>query len=326
MLSLDIRHPDSPEFATVKRDLTRITGANISFKVSQDFINAVEKDEDYLLRWPVNKTFYQEYPTTFEYDKLTLVKHADGTSTYVKRVKAKELWDTIMESNWRSAEPGILYWDNIIDQDPASTYPEYRAISTNPCGEIPLGAYDACRLIATNVYSLVANPFLKDAYLDEKLAYKVFYEAQIIADTLVDIELEHISRIIELGDEPELWKRVYEVGKNGRRTGTGITALGDMCAALGVSYGDSETVEKLMSLKLKAELDASIDLAIIEGPFPAYNINNEFDNYQETDTEPTTGLNDWYNFILKQYPEQASRMINHGRRNISWSTINGGLI
>ena len=176
------------------------------------------------------------------------------------------------------------------------------------------------------MYSLVKYPFTSDSYLDYDLAYTVFYEAQIIADTLVDVELKHIQRIIDLGEEVEFWKKVYEVGKNGRRTGTGITALGDMCAALGVSYGDSETVEKLMSLKLKAELDASIDLAIVEGAFPAYNINNEFDNYQETDTEPTTGLNDWYNFILKQYPEQASRMINHGRRNISLSTINGGLI
>lgn len=134
MLSLDIAHPDSPEFAICKRDLTKITGANISLKVRKDFIDAVEKDEDYLLRWPVNKTFYQEYPITFEYDKLTLVKHADGTSTYVKRVKARELWKTIMESNWQSAEPGILFWDEIIDNDPAGVYDKFRAISTNPCG------------------------------------------------------------------------------------------------------------------------------------------------------------------------------------------------
>lgn len=318
MISLDIRHPDSPEFAVCKRDLTKITGANISLKVSKDFMDAVEKDEDYLLRWPVDKVFDQEYPTTFEYNKLTLVKHADGTSTYVKRVKAKELWDTIIESNWKSAEPGILFWDNIIDYDPASVYPEYRAISTNPCGEIPLSSYDACRLIAVNVYNLVTSPFTEKAHLDEDLAYKVFYEAQIIADTLVDIELKHIERIIALEDEQELWKKVYEIGKNGRRTGTGITALGDMCAALGVSYGDPETVEKLMSLKLKAELDASIDLAVVEGAFPIWDSSKEFEESSFTDFK---GKNDWYKFIAENYPDQTFRMLVYGRRNISLSTI-----
>ena len=318
MISLDVRHPDSPEFAVCKRDLTKITGANVSLKVSKDFMDAVEQDEDYLLRWPVDKVFDQEYPTTFEYNKLTTVKHADGTSTYVKRVKAKELWDTIIESNWQSAEPGILFWDNIIDYDPASVYPEYRAISTNPCGEIPLSSYDACRLIAVNVYNLVTSPFTEKACLDEKLAYKVFYEAQVIADTLVDIELKHIEKIIALEDEQELWKKVYEIGKNGRRTGTGITALGDMCAALGVSYGDAETVEKLMSLKLKAELDASIDLAIVEGAFPAWDNSKEFEESSFIDVK---GKNDWYKFIAENYPDQAFRMTLYGRRNISLSTI-----
>ena len=318
MISLDVRHPDSPEFAVCKRDLTKITGANVSLKVSKDFMDAVEQDEDYLLRWPVDKVFDQEYPTTFEYNKLTTVKHADGTSTYVKRVKAKELWDTIIESNWQSAEPGILFWDNIIDYDPASVYPEYRAISTNPCGEIPLSSYDACRLIAVNVYNLVTSPFTEKACLDEKLAYKVFYEAQVIADTLVDIELKHIEKIIALEDEQELWKKVYEIGKNGRRTGTGITALGDMCAALGVSYGDAETVEKLMSLKLKAELDASIDLAVVEGAFPAWDKSKEFEELSFIDFE---GKNDWYKFIAENYPDQTFRMSLYGRRNISLSTI-----
>ena len=319
MISLDIRHPDSPEFAVCKKDLTKITGANISLKVNKDFMDAVEKDEDYILRWPVHFTAWllddkKELP----YNELVEVSDLQTSKGYVKRVKAKELWDTIIESNWKSAEPGILFWDNIIDYDPASVYPEYRAISTNPCGEIPLGAYDACRLIAVNVYNLVTNPFSSQAYLNEDLAYKVFYEAQVIADTLVDIELMHIERIIELGDEQELWKKVYEIGKNGRRTGTGITALGDMCAALGVSYGNPETVEKLMSLKLKAELDASIDLAIVEGAFPVWDRSKEFDESSFIDIE---GKNDWYKFIIGKYPDQAFRMSIYGRRNISLSTI-----
>ena len=637
MISLDIRHPDSPEFAVCKRDLTKITGANISLKVSKDFMEAVEKDEDYLLRWPVDKVISQEYPTTFEYNKLTAVKHADDSVTYVKKVRAKELWDTIIESNWKSAEPGILFWDNIIDYDPASVYPEYRAISTNPCqpswatvltpegiktfkdinigdkiwssegwskiinkqssgvqdvykyqttrgmfigtkehkivekgvkvevqkaesidtlkyseefkpiidnqdvmdglvigdgsvhkdsnnliflcigendqdyfdsevadyiiehreklkptaytikttitseelpllpireiperfvfgnkdkvcgflrglytangsvvdkrvtlktssiklrdqvqimlsslgissyfttnktkkvqfnngeyeckesydinigpdrkkfydligfvqkyktekleniintknsgrkevakviseefisteevfditvdnkthtywtgglnvsncGEIPLSSYDACRLVAVNVYNLVTSPFTEKAYLNEKLVYEVFYEAQIIADTLVDIELEHIERIIALEDEQELWKKIYEIGKNGRRTGTGITALGDMCAALGVPYGDSETIEKLMFLKLKAELDATIDLAIIEGAFPSYQLNKEFHISENGDV---IGKNSFFKFLAKEFSGQVDKMIKYGRRNISWST------
>jgi ribonucleoside-diphosphate reductase alpha chain len=317
MISLDIRHPDSPEFAVCKRDLTKITGANISLKVSKDFMDAVEKDEDYILRWPVDLEV-PELREDLEYNELEPLASYGSLTGYVKKIRAKELWDTIIESNWKSAEPGILFWDNIIDYDPASVYPEYKAISTNPCGEIPLSSYDACRLIAVNVYNLVTSPFTEKAHLDEDLVYKVFYEAQVIADTLVDIELKHIERIIALKDEQEFWKKVYEIGKNGRRTGTGITALGDMCAALGVSYGDPETVEKLMSLKLKAELDASIDLAVVEGAFPAWDSSKEFDELSFVDFK---GKNDWYKFIVENYPDQAFKMSLYGRRNISLSTI-----
>ena len=314
MISLDVRHPDSPEFAVAKRNLTKITGANVSLKVEADFIKAVENDEDYLLRWPVDKTFDQEYPTTFEYNKLTLVKHADGTSTYVKRVKAKELWDTIIESNWMSAEPGILFWDNIIDNDPASVYEEFRAISTNPCGEIPLSDKDACRLLATNVYSLVSDPFSKDPFINEDLAYEVFYEALVMNDTIVDIELEHIKRIMAVDDDPDFWQEIYDVGKNGRRTGAGLTGLGDMYAALGVPYGHPETTEKLMKIKIKAELEASIDLAINDGPFPAYNRDLEFSSNLK-------GKNDFFSMLLEEFPEQVKKMWKYGRRNISWSTV-----
>ena len=319
MLSLDIRHPDSPEFATCKRDTTKITGANISLKTAKDFMEAVEKDEDYLLRWPVDKTFDQEYPTTFEYNKLTSVKHADGTSTYVKKIKAKELWDTIIESNWLSGEPGILFWDEIINYDPASVYESFKAISTNPCGEIPLNDNDACRLIASNVYSLVEDPFTESSRINKELAYKVFYEAEIVADTLVTRELEHVKRIIAIDDDPEFWERVYDIGRRGRRTGTGLTGLGDMFAALGVPYGDPETVEMLMRIKTEAELTASIDLAIVEGSFPEYDANKEY-AYDE-DLNKFIGANDFYEFLEQEFPEQTERMRKYGRRNISWSTI-----
>ncbi len=343
MLSMDINHPDSPDFATIKRDLSKVTGANISLKLNNAFIEAVKNDTDYLLRWPVDKVFDQEYPTTFEYNKLTLVKHADGTSTYVKRVKAKELWDTIVESNWLSAEPGIFNWDHLINYDPTGVYPQLKPISTNPCGELGLGAGDSCRLLATNLYSLVNHPFKEESFIDDDFAYQIFYQAQVLADVLVSLEIEAIDRILyklnedwleqyysnidvkdflnKQSDEFKLWWQTRDIAVKGRRTGTGITAYGDMMAALNLPYGSKEMTEKVFSIKLKAELDASIDMAILKGAFPFYNKNLEFNNFQETDTDPTEGRNDWYQFILKEYPEQASRMINFGRRNSGISTV-----
>lgn len=343
MLSMDINHPDSPDFAIIKRDLSKVTGANISLKLNNAFIEAVKNDTDYLLRWPVDKVFSQEFPETFEYNKLTLVKHADGTSTYIKRVKAKELWDTIVESNWLSAEPGIFNWDHLINYDPTGVYPQLKPISTNPCGELGLGAGDSCRLLATNLYSLVRHPFKSKSFIDEDFAYQIFYQAQVLADVLVSLEIEAIDRILsklnenwqeqyysninvkdflnKQSEEFKLWWQTRDIAVKGRRTGTGITAYGDMMAALNLPYGSKEITEKVFSIKLKAELDASIDMAILKGAFPLYNTNFEFDNFQETDTNPTKGRNDWYKFILKEYPEQASRMINFGRRNSGISTV-----
>ena len=343
MLSIDINHPDSPEFAVIKRDLTQVTGANISIKLNDAFINAVKNNTDYILKFPCeNGDDLENYKEYTEYNKLYPSPYNDG---YIKRVKAKELWETIVESNWLSAEPGIFNWEHLVNYDPTGTYSQFKPISTNPCGELGLSGYDSCRLILTNLYSFVDNPFTPEASFNEELAYQIFYETQILADNLVDLELEAIDRIltkinpnwendkhyIQLDsnynwvdnqtDEFKLWWKMRDIGERGRRSGTGITAYGDMMAALNLPYGSEEMTEKIFSLKLKAELDASIDMAIIRGSFPDYNINNEFDNYQETDTEPTIGLNDWYNFILKQYPEQASRMINHGRRNAGISTI-----
>jgi ribonucleoside-diphosphate reductase alpha chain len=321
MMSLDIRHPDSPEFTTVKRDLSKITSANISLRVSKDFMDAVEKDEDYILRWPIDQdlSIFSEDYLACNYNELSqLEDHINGNKVfYIKRIKAKELWDTIMQSNWLSAEPGILFWDNMLDYDLASVYDKHRPISVNPCGEISLGPYDSCRLIAVNLYNLVKYPFTKDAYINEDLAYTVFYEAQVIADTLVDVELTHIKRIIELGDEPELWKEIYNVGYSGRRTGTGLTALGDMYAALGVAYGDPAITENIMRVKMQAELDATIDLAIVYGEFPSYNASLE---YELVDGK-LMGKNKLYQFLLDEFPTQVARMSIYGRRNISISTI-----
>ena len=325
MLSIDINHPDSPNFITSKQNLTKITGANISVKLNNEFKKAVENDEDYILRWPCNFDLNslvlknQEEIKEYSYNELKEI----GIGLYIKRVKAKELWDSIIQCAWNTAEPGILFWDTILDNDPASVYDKYRAISTNPCGEIPLSPYDSCRLIASNLYSLVDNPFTTNATISEDKAYSVFYEAQIIGDILVDLELEHVQRIIDStqGKEKELWENIKEIGKSGRRTGVGILGLGDMYAALNLPYGDEKTTEYIMKLKQKAELNATTDLAIINGSFPSYDRNLEFSNYQETDEGLTIGNSVWYNFLIEEYPEQFQRMLQYGRRNISFSTI-----
>jgi ribonucleoside-diphosphate reductase alpha chain len=318
MLSIDINHPDSPDFITSKQNLTKITGANISVKLNDEFKRAVENDEDYILRWPCTLTPVSEiFEEAMPYNEL-LSRDTPHGIKYYKKVKAKELWDSIIQCAWNTAEPGILFWDSIIDNDPASVYPAYKAVSTNPCGEIPLSPHDSCRLIATNLYSLVDNPFTSMAVVDEGKAYKVFYEAQIIGDILVDLELEAVQKIIDItkGSEQELWKAIKEIGQNGRRTGVGILGYGDMCAALDLKYGDEFITNFIMETKQRAELDATIDLAIINGSFPAYNkdlecISSENYNYG----------NPWYEFVCNNFKPQWDRMQKYGRRNISFSTI-----
>ena len=197
--------------------------------------------------------------------------------------------------------------------------------------------------MATNLYSLVKHPFKKESFIDDDFAYQIFYQAQVLADVLVSLEIEAIDRILyklnedweyqyylnsnvkdflnKQSEEFKLWWQTRDIAIKGRRTGTGITAYGDMMAALNLPYGSKEMTEKVFSIKLKAELDASIDMAILKGAFPFYNTNLEFDNFQKTDTNPTEGRNGWYKFILKEYPEQADRMINFGRRNSGISTV-----
>lgn len=320
MISIDINHPDSPEFITSKQDLSKITGANISVRLSNEFMIAVENDEDYILRWPcyypikfIDKTEISEW----DYNELIELTNDLGTQkAYVKKVKAKELWDSIIDSAWKSAEPGILFWNNIIDNDPASVYDKFKAMSTNPCGEIPLSPLDSCRLIAVNLYSLVKNPFKSNAYIDWNLASEIFYEAQIIGDILVDLELEHTQRIIDIseGREKELWKKINQIGYEGRRTGVGLLGLGDMFAALGVSYGHKEVLEDLMSFKQEHELMASIDLAILNNPFPAYRKNKEYNELGDP-------LNSFYKHLKDTHKKEYVRMREWGRRNISFSTI-----
>lgn len=339
MISIDINHPDSPEFITIKQDLTKVTGANVSVRLNSEFMKAVEADNDYILRWPcdlniteLDLKYLPSYNELKQVEWMDDVLRKDGTheihSGYVKKIKAKELWESIIQCAWNTAEPGILFWDNIIDNDPASVYSQFRAVSTNPCGEIPLSPYDSCRLIATNLFGLVEYPFTEAATISEEKAYRVFYEAQIIGDILVDLELEAVNEIIDLtvGKEKELWEQIFEIGQSGRRTGVGITGLADMLAALYRSYTDIDTIEHIMQLKMKAELDATIDLAIINGTFPAYDITKEWGDYnkstlEESNLDNLIAKNTFYQYLLDNFPNQVSRMLKWGRRNVSFSTI-----
>lgn len=238
----------------------------------------------------------------------------------------------------------------MVDYDPTGVYEELKPISTNPCGELGLGAYDSCRLILTNLTSLVANRFEKDAHINEELAYQIFYETQVLADNLVELEIEAVDRILtklnpdyhpsrakewvdKQTDEFKLWRNIRTIGAAGRRTGTGITAYGDMLAMLLLPFGNIEATEKIFKLKLQAELDATIDLAIIRGAFPLWDPLKEFRiNSENTDVLKNisintlmeyelSGKNDWFNFILREFPEQARRMFIYGRRNSGISTI-----
>lgn len=322
MLSIDVNHPDVLEFITVKQDLTKVTGANVSIKTNAEFMQAVKDDTDYILRFPVDWKINQEafcFPNT---DKLM----TDGQGHYWRKVRAKVIWNTMIEAAHKSAEPGILFWDKHLEQDPAAVYEEYTPVSTNPCGEIPLQPKDSCRLSAVNLYNLVQKPFEKDAYLDMEKAYSLFYEQLILSDNLVELEIEAIGRILNkiddiYSEEFKLWLDVMNTGRNSRRVGNGFTALADMFAALGVKYGDNISkggFGDLMRIKLMAEMDATTDLAILRGTFKGYDSMKE---YSITENGELKGNNKFYQHILDIYPEGVKKMVKFGRRNVSWSTI-----
>jgi len=321
MISIDINHPDVMEFIKIKRDLTKITGANISIKVNDEFMRAVENDEDYILRFPCDadiSTLWNLSP--FEYNET--VRYSD--TTYFKKIKAKEYWNEIIKSAHNVAEPGILFWDNTLNNGLDAVYLQYKPKGVNPCGEITLSESDSCRLIAINLYSFVNNPFTEKSSFDFDKFYEVVYEAMRLSDDLVDLEIEAVDKIIskiksdnESEDikltELKLWEKIREVGKNGRRTGLGITALADMLASLGLKYDSDEAlsfVDKVMKKKLEAELDCSIDLAILRGKFEGC----------RNGVEETKG-NNFYTFLYNSFPEQYERMRKYGRRNVSFSTV-----
>ena len=333
MISIDINHPDVMDFIEIKRDLTQVTGANISIKLNNGFMKAVENDEDYILRFPCNSnTEGLLYPDeVIEYNKLYRCSHVKSRDViYVKKIKAKEYWNEINKSAHNVAEPGLMFWDNMVNYSPDGAYPQFKQITTNPCSEIGMQPYDACRLIAVNLISFVENPYTDKAYFNFKKFYSINYEAMRLSDDLIDLEAENIDRIInKVETDPEdelvkfreinLWKKVRETALSSRRTGLGFTALGDTLAALGLKYDSDEAlleIEKIMKIKMESELDCTIDLAILRGHFKGWDKNIEF-----TQQPDIIGRNDFYDFILNQYPTQAKRMMQYGRRNVSWSTV-----
>ena len=332
LLDMSIFHPDVLQFITAKKDRTKVTGANISVKLYSEFMEAVENDGDFILRFPcdlnISKTWELEEP--IELNKLYKVEGG-----YVKYIKAKEYWDEIIDNAWDNAEPGLFFWDRVLDYDPSSVYPQYYIDGTNACGEQPMAVYDTCRLILLNLFSFVKNPFTAQAEIDYDVLYKVAYEQMRLGDDLVDLEIEYIDRILNKlihkdkdipmehkAIEISLWQNVKAMAKEGRRVGCGITALGDMLAALGVPYDSPQgmqIIEEVMSTKMKAELDCSIDLAVTRGSFTGWDKTKEYSFSEPLNIESCA--NDFYQNLLLNFPSQVNRMCQYGRRNVNWSTI-----
>ena len=302
MLSVAIKHPDSESFIDAKMEQGKVTGANVSVRIDDEFMRAVESGSPYKQQYPIDS----------------------NSPLYQKDIDPKSLWKKIVHNAWRSAEPGILFWDTIIKESVPDCYADlgYRTVSTNPCGEIPLCPYDSCRLLAINLYSYVENPFTKEARFNWDLFKKHIHAAQRMMDDIIDLELEKIDAIIQKIDEdPEgaevkriernLWLNIQTKANEGRRTGIGITAEGDMLAALGLRYASDEgtafSVEIHKTIALEA-YRASVVAAKERGPFTIFDADREKNNP----------------FILRMKeadPELYFQMLEHGRRNIALLTI-----
>lgn len=338
MLSMSINHPDIEEFITKKQDLTKVTGANISVKVTDEFMQAVIDDRNYILRYPCNTPDNILYETALaeeledfcdglEYGKL-YNNYQNGEPIYIKRVKARELWNALMHCAWNTAEPGIMFEEAMHNYSPDGVYPNFKMVGTNPCGEIPMGPFDSCRLIHINLASYIVDPFTDKAHIDEKLLYMHSYEAMRLADDLVDLEIEAVDKIIDTvkndtdDTEFKLWSRIKETAIQGRRAGLGFTGLADVIAMLGLKYDSDEginQVEQLMKFIFKGQLDSTIDMAIERVAFPAWNRMTEYSYIDgSTNAQP---MNKWYRVLLENYPDQVLRLVKYGRRNISWSTV-----
>ena len=333
MISMDVKHPDILEFVKIKRDLTQVTGANISIKLNDEFMKAVEADKEYTLRYPCNVAIdVTKADEVFHYNKT------HDKPLHLMVIKAKDLWDEIIKSAHSVAEPGLMFWDNMVNYSPDGIYPQFKQVTTNPCSEIAMQKYDACRLIAVNLFSFVDNPFTKKAKFNFNKFYGINYEAMRLSDNLIDLEVEKIDKLIaKIMSDPEdkeiketelkLWEKIRKVALSSRRTGLGFTALGDTLAALGLAYDSVEAkkvVDQIMSCKLGSELDCTTDLAIIRGKFIGSNSWQEVSPMTHDILSPDAeieGANPFYEFLRNEFPEKFMRMMKHGRRNVSWSTV-----
>ena len=302
MLSVSIKHPDSESFIDAKMTEGKVTGANVSVKLDDDFMKAV-----------VNKTTYkQQYPVD------------SANPTTVKEIDAATLWQKIIHNAWKSAEPGVLFWDTIIRESVPDSYADlgFQTISTNPCGEIPLCPYDSCRLLALNLYSYVVKPFTKEAYFDYELFVKHVRLAQRIMDDIIDLESEKIEKILaKIDSDPEtnevkqterhLWEKIQKKTLQGRRTGVGITAEGDMIAALGLRYGTDEATDMAENIQRTLAIEAyrsSVYMAKERGAFEIYDTKRE-------------EKNPFINRLREADPSIYEDMVKYGRRNIACLTI-----
>ncbi len=302
MLSISIKHPNAEQFIDAKLEQGKITGANVSVKITDEFMKCVRD----------GKPFVQQYPV-------------DSPNPIVRQeIDARKLWNKIIHNAWASAEPGVLFWDTILRESVPDCYADfgYRTVSTNPCGEIPLCPYDSCRLIAVNLFSYVKNPFTPQAEFDFDLFRDHIAKAQRLMDDLIDLELEKVNKILEkIESDPEgddiksvernLWLNIKMKCMEGRRTGLGITAEGDMLAAMGLRYGSEEATDfavKVQRTLACAAYGSSVTMAKERGSFPIYDANRE-------------KMNPFVQRLSEADPKLYAEMVKYGRRNIALLTI-----
>ena len=302
MLSISIKHPDSEKFIDAKLDTNKVTGANVSVKIDDEFMRAAIEGRTYTQQFPINA------------DKPKFVQNID----------ASKLWAKIIHNAWKSAEPGVLFWDTIIRESVPDCYADegFVTVSTNPCGEIPLCPYDSCRLLAINLYSYVENPFTKEASFNFDLFKSHVHKAMHLMDDIIDLELEKIDLIIDkIASDPEdkdvrrveldLWHKIKDMALKGRRTGLGITAEGDMLAALGLRYGSNKALDFATKVHQTLAVEAyreSVNMARVRGPFTVFNAEKEKNNPM---------INRLKDADASLYEE----MVKYGRRNIAMLTI-----
>jgi ribonucleoside-diphosphate reductase alpha chain len=322
MLSVSVKHPDSEGFIDAKMQEGKITGANVSVKLTDEFMDAAVNDKEYIQSFPINTDIkYDSGIRDIDMGYDEIYKGALGSH---KKIKAKKLWKKIIHNAWQSAEPGILFWDKVINESIPDCYADlgFRTVSTNPCGEIPLCPNDSCRLLAVNLFGYVSNPFTADARFHWELFKQDVGIAMRYMDDIIDLEIEKIDKIIEkIKSDPEdefvkqyelnLWERIKEKTIQGRRTGLGVTGEGDMLAALDYTYGTDEATdfsEKVHQTLKLAAYRSSVNMARERGAFPIYDWNREKEN-------------PFIERIFNEDEELYKDMVKYGRRNIALLTI-----